>query len=507
MRALRFVLGDQLSFDVASLRNADKNNDLILMCEVLEEAKYVKHHPKKIAFIFSAMRHFAKELEQNDYQVKYLTLDDPDNQGSVKAQIEHTLKSNKYSSLHLTMPGEYRLLEVFEFLKEKLEISVEIHEDDRFLCSHTEFKQWIKGRKTPRMEYFYREMRKKYNILLNEDEPVGGEWNYDEQNRAAPDEDLQPKERLQHYQDDITKDVLSLVEKEFSNHFGDLAGFNFAVTRRQAENTLDNFIENHLPQFGKYQDAMVDGEPFLNHSVLSFYINVGLLNPLEVCQKAEQAYHDNKVPLNACEGFIRQILGWREFIRGIYWHYMPEYAEKNHFDAKRPLPDFYWGADTKMRCIKEVVRMTKEEAYSHHIQRLMVTGNFALLAGLSPKEVCEWYLAVYADAFEWVELPNTLGMALFGDGGAFASKPYCASGKYINRMSNFCKNCEYQPEKTTEDNACPFNSLYWHFLSHNRTLLKSNPRLNLTYSNWDRMKDDRKNAILDKAKNFLDQLK
>jgi deoxyribodipyrimidine photolyase-related protein len=357
------------------------------------------------------------------------------------------------------------------------------------------------------MEFFYREMRKKYALLMDADgKPSGGYWNYDKENRKPPKAGLFSPKRISHKKSQITQEVLALVKTHFADHFGTLEPFHFAVTRKQALKDLDHFIDTLLPDFGDYQDAMVAGEPYLYHSLISTYLNAGLLLPLEICRKAEQAYRAGKAPINSVEGFIRQILGWREYIRGIYWLFMPDYGQRNSLSATHPLPDFYWGAETKMFCMAEAVRHTREHAYSHHIQRLMITGNFALLAGLDVKQVQEWYLAVYSDAYEWVEMPNTLGMALFGDGGIVASKPYAASGKYINRMSNYCKSCAYDPNDMTGDRACPFNALYWDFLVRHEDQFRGNQRMPFVFKTWDQFSDDKKKSIRAQAQRTLKKM-
>ncbi|MFZ4542161.1 MAG: cryptochrome/photolyase family protein, partial [Rickettsiales bacterium] len=460
MAALRLILADQLSASLASLQGLDKKSDAVMFCEVMEEASYVPHHPKKIAFLFSAMRHFAAELEAKGINVRYVKLDDAKNTGSFTSEVQRAFVELKPEKIIVTEASEYRVLKMMRSWQELLGIPVEILPDTRFLATHAEFSVWAKGKKQLRMEFFYREMRKKYSILIDPDgKPTGGEWNYDKENRKPPKAGIQSPPRISHKKSSTTKEVLVLVKERFSDHFGTLEPFHYAVTRAQALIELEHFITHLLPNFGDYQDAMVAGEPYLYHSLISSYLNAGLLLPLEICQKAEAAYRVGKAPLNAVEGFIRQILGWREYIRGIYWQFMPEYGERNTLNATRPLPDFYWGANTHMFCVEESVRHTRDHAYSHHIQRLMITGNFALLAGLDVKAVQEWYLAVYSDAYEWVEMPNTLGMALFGDGGVVASKPYAASGKYIHRMSNYCEQCKYDPDEMTGEKACPFNAL------------------------------------------------
>lgn len=506
MQSLRLILVDQLSFSISALSNFQAC-DIIFLCEVMEEATYVTHHPKKIAFNFASMRHFAAELVDQGHQVRYVKLTDPENTGSLTGEVERAMRDLGIQHLITTQPGEYRLMQMIASWPALLDIEVEMREDHRFLCSQEAFDRWAEGKKQLRMEYFYREMRKKYNILIEKDgSPWGGQWNYDKQNRKPPVKGLTSPKRIRHKKSVILNEVLELVASKFSAHFGSLQPFHYAVTRDQALIELDDFIKNILPYFGEYQDAMVKGEAYLNHSLLSSYLNAGLLLPLEVCQKAEANYHQGNVPLNAAEGFIRQILGWREFVRGIYWLKMPQYADFNYLNARRPLPALYWGAKTNMACMSEVIDQTIEHAYSHHIQRLMVTGNFALIAGLDVKQVQAWYLAVYSDAYEWVEMPNTLGMALFGDGGVLASKPYAASGKYINKMSNFCKSCCYNPEEMLGQNACPFNALYWDFFARNRQRLASNQRLNYVYSTWDKFAILKQEAIRNKASLLLKEI-
>lgn len=507
MTTLRLILGDQLSPSISSIENAAVN-DVILMCEVMEEATYVRHHPKKIALLFSAMRHFAEELKAKKYNVRYVKLDDPDNTGSFKGEVARALKEARATKIVVTEPGEYRLLKVFEDWSAEFGVPVDILPDTRFLCSINDFKAWAGNRRQLRMEYFYRDMRKKHGILIEKNgEPTGGQWNFDKENRKSPPRGLRSPKRISHVKDKITNDVLVLVKSRFSDHFGNLEPFHFAVTRGQALMELEHFIDKLLPNFGDYQDCMVTGEPYLYHSLISSYLNAGLLLPLEICQMAEKAYRTGKAPLNAVEGFIRQILGWREYVRGIYWLHMPEYGEMNYFNATEPLPWFYWSAETKMNCVAQAVRHTRDHAYSHHIQRLMVTGNFALLAGLDVKQVQEWYLAVYSDAYEWVEMPNTLGMSLFGDGGIMGSKPYAASGKYIGKMSNFCDRCPYNPDESITENACPFNALYWDFMARNQAKLKQNHRLPFVYATWEKFGKEKQEAIRAKAAEIITDMR
>ncbi len=504
---LILILGDQLTPAISSLADAERGRDIILMAEVAEEATYVRHHKKKIAFLFSAMRHFAVKLERKGWQVDYIRLDVVGNTGHLEGEVYRALARHNMSRVIVTEPGEWRLLNAMRGWGETLGCDVQIVPDERFVASHRVFTAWAAGRKQLRMEYFYREMRKKTGLLMDGDKPVGGKWNFDSDNRKPADDDLHPPQPLRFKPDAITQDVLQLVGKHFANHFGDLEPFWFAVTRKDAERALDHFIAKCLPCFGDYQDAMLTGQRFLYHSVLSQYINCGLLDPLEVCHRAVRAYESGEAPINAVEGFIRQIIGWREFVRGIYWLQMPGYADKNFFGAGLPLPDFYWTGRTDMHCIAEAVTQTKEDAYAHHIQRLMITGNFAMLAGVSPADVHEWYLAVYADAYEWVELPNVIGMSQFSDGGLLGSKPYASSGSYINKMSNYCRSCRYDVKKKTGDGACPFNFLYWDFLARNEDKLSQNARLRNAYATWHRMSEDKKAAYRKSAAAFLATLK
>jgi deoxyribodipyrimidine photolyase-related protein len=508
MATLRLLLGDQLSESISSLAGIDVQNDVVLMCEVMQEATYVKHHKKKIAFLFSAMRHFAQALQSKGITVRYVTLNDPHNSGNFEGEVARAIAATHATSLMITEPGEYRLMQLFQSWQKVFCIPITILEDNRFYCSVDSFKTWAKGKKQLRMEFFYRELRKKYRILMEADgNPTGGQWNYDKENRKPPNKGISSPKRISHPKSAIVKEVLALVRERFGDHFGVLEPFHFAVTREQALKELHHFIEAVLPQFGDYQDAMVSGEPYLYHSLLSAYLNAGLLLPHEICTFAEAAYRKGNAPLNAVEGFIRQILGWREYIRGIYWLHMPGYAQKNYLGAKLPLPAFYWTRKTHMACIAEAVRHTQEHAYSHHIQRLMITGNFALLAGIAPNEVCEWYLLVYADAYEWVELPNTLGMALFADGGIVGSKPYAASGKYIHRMSNYCADCCYDPELIVGEKACPFNALYWDFLARNDSQLRGNQRMPYVFATWDKMSQEKQLAIRQTATETLQKMK
>ena len=503
---LVLVLGDQLSPAISSLRRADKARTQVLMVELMEEATYVRHHKKKIAFLFSAMRHFAEDLCAAGWKVDYVSLDEPGNSGTFSGEVARAVERVGPRGLTITEPGEWRINEAVSGWSERFGLPVDILEDDRFLCSKKSFAAWAKGRKQLRMEFFYREMRRQTGLLMEGDQPVGGKWNFDADNRKAARGDLFMPRPRRFQPDETTLSVLQLIDRRFSDHFGDLRPFWFGVTAEQAEQALNHFIETALPSFGDYQDAMLTGERFLYHAVLSLYINAGLLDPLAVCREVEKAYQLGHAPLNAAEGFIRQIIGWREYVRGIYWLKMPGYVDQNALSAKRPLPDFYWTGETDMACLRAAITQTREEAYAHHIQRLMVTGNFALLAGVDPKDVHAWYLAVYADAYEWVELPNTLGMSQYADGGLLASKPYAASGNYINKMSDYCPNCRYDVKQKTGKDACPFNALYWNFFDSNQEKLRGNPRLSQAYRSWDRMTETKQRAYRESASAFLAEL-
>lgn len=506
MRKIILILGDQLSLDISALDGLDHKNDLIIFIEAREEFSYVRHHKQKIALIISAMRHFADLLREKGCNVEYIYLDDPDNSGSFSKELSRAVKRFKAEQIVVTEPGEFRMLETMRAWQAELGIQIDIRDDDRFICSKKQFSDWVKGRKTLRMEHFYREMRRKTGFLMEGKKPVGDKWNYDHQNRKTASKGISFTEQFHFPPDKLTSDVISLVENNFGNHFGETDNFNWAVTRSDALKGLDHFIEKSLPFFGDYQDIMRTGESYLFHSVISPYLNLGLLNPLEVCQAVVKAFELDLAPINCVEGFLRQVLGWREYIRGIYWLKMPGYRESNYFEAQRPLPDFYWTGDTKLKCMAEVINSSCRNAYAHHIQRLMITGNFALLAGIMPAEVEEWYLIVYADAFEWVELPNTHGMALYADGGLLASKPYSASAAYINRMSDYCQNCSYKPKEKTGPEACPFNYLYWNFLMINEIKLKPNPRMGLTYQMLYRMTEKQRLQIQQESASFLESL-
>ena len=506
MSTLRVVLGDQLSPDLPTLADLDPATDVVLMMEVVEEATYVRHHKQKIVLFLAAMRHFAAELAAQGMHVDYVALDDPANSGSFSGEVGRALQRHRVDRIVITEPSEWRVRQDVDGWPDRFGLPVDVRDDSRFFASRPRFETWARGRKTWRLEHFYREMRREHGILMEGDQPAGGAWNFDPDNRKRlPAGTIVPRRR-RFPPDAVTQAVIDLVEARFSDHFGTLGAFGWPVTRADAREALADFVDTALPRFGDFQDAMKAEAPFLFHSLLAPALNIGLLSPREVCEAAETAWRTGHAPINAVEGFVRQILGWREYVRGIYWTLMPGYANANALEATRPLPDFYWTGNTDMRCIAQAVTTTRDHAYSHHIQRLMVTGNFALLAGVAPREIERWYLAVYADALEWVEMPNTLGMATFADGGRMASKPYAASGAYIDRMSDFCRDCAFDVKQKTGLKACPFNVLYWAFLIRNRGVLEKNPRLAMPYRTLAAWSTERRAACVAEAEARLDSL-
>ena len=500
---LCLVLGDQLSFDLASLQGLDRERDTVLLVEVMEEASHVPHHPQKIVLVFSAMRHFAEALRSQGFRVQYVTLDDPDNTGAVPSELQRWHALLLPDEVHLSETGDWRL----EQSLRECGLPIHWHSDSRFLCTRGEFADWAAGKKQLRMEFFYREMRRKSRLLLNGDgTPVGGAWNFDADNRKSLPKGVKPPYPLNFAADSITNEVIALVKDRFASHYGSVDDFNYPVTHADAQALWAYFMDFGLAGFGDYQDAMASDEPFLFHARISAALNIGLLDLRQLCSDVEAAYWSGSVALNAAEGFIRQLIGWREYVRGVYWLKMPDYAEGNAFGNSRPLPEFYWTGDTQMNCMRQAIGQSLKHAYAHHIQRLMVTGNFALLTGIAPKQICEWYLAIYMDAFDWVELPNTLGMVMHADAGYLGSKPYCASGQYIKRMSDYCRDCAYKVSESTTDNACPFNALYWHFLMRHGDVLRGNQRMGMLYKNLDRMSADKQQALWQRGQGLLERL-
>jgi deoxyribodipyrimidine photolyase-related protein len=510
MKTLVPILGDQLSPTMASLRGQNPADTVVLMVEVAEETTYVRHHKQKLAYILSAMRHHADALREAGWTVDYTPLDDPENAGSFTGELARAIQRHDPDRIAVTEAGEWRVRAMIDGWETIFGIPVDIHPDDRFVATHAEFDAWAENRRELTMEFFYRDMRRKTGLLMESDKPnakpVGGRWNFDKDNRKPAKADLLMPRPLAFAPDAITRDVIAMIAGRFPDHPGSLDGFDWAVTAVDAERQADMFFRHALPQFGDYEDAMLTGERHLWHSILSPYINSGLLDPIDLCRRAEAEYHACRAPLNSVEGYVRQIIGWREYMRGIYWREGPDYVDRNHLDHRRPLPAWYWTGETEMHCLRESIGQTLATAHAHHIQRLMVTGNFALLIGADPKAVHLWYLEVYVDAYEWVELPNTLGMSQFGDGGLVGSKPYVSSGAYIDRMSDYCRHCRYDVKQRLGPDACPFNALYWDFLARHRETLGRNPRLAMPYRTWDKQPADAQAATRDQAAAFLDTL-
>ncbi|HSI43819.1 MAG TPA: cryptochrome/photolyase family protein [Methylotenera sp.] len=510
-RNLVLILGDQLNLDNPALEGFDTTQDHILMVEASAEATHVWSHKARIALFFSAMRHHAEALSSQGYAVTYLKLGQH-HFTSLKAAWLHYLCELKPKKIMVCEPGEYRLEQDLLALAEETDTFLAILDDGHFMCSRADFKRWAGTTKTLRMEFFYREMRRKYNVLMQGSQPVGGDWNYDAENRKAFGKTgpkslpKAPKTAI----DTVTQQVINEVETIFPDHPGSLENFIWPVTRESALHFLKDFIAQRLADFGEHQDAMWqfeddDASPYLWHSLLSTSLNLKLLDPREVIAAAEEAYKKHDLPLHSVEGFIRQILGWREFIRGVYWLDMPMMASNNHYQHDHKLPAWYWNGETHMNCQRQAVQQTMQHGYAHHIQRLMVTGMFGVLAELNPREVEAWYLAVYVDAVEWVELPN-VGMALYNNGARFTSKPYVASGAYIKRMSNYCTHCKYKPEIKTGPDACPVTTLYWNFLFKHYDDFANNPRTALMAKNAEKYDAEEKAAIQQFAQKMLNNL-
>ena len=507
MTVLVPILGDQLTPSISSLLGADPADTVVLMTEVADETSYVRHHKAKLAYILSAMRHHADALRLAGWQVDYVRLDDPDNSGSFTGEIARAIQRHAPDRIAVTEAGEWRVAAMLDQWQTLFGIPVDIRPDRRFLATHANFADWA-ARQSGRlvMEGFYREMRVRYGLLLDGGKPTGGRWNFDKENRKPAQADLLMPHPLAFVPDAITRDVLDLVAARFPDHPGSLAGFSWAVTAADAERQAAYFFRHALPQFGDFEDAMLTGERHLWHSILSPYINSGLLDPLDLCRRAEAEYRTGRAPINSVEGYIRQILGWREYMRGIYWREGPAYVERNFFAHTRKLPGWYWTGETDMHCLKEAIGQTLATAHAHHIQRLMVTGNFALLIGADPRQVHQWYLEVYLDAYEWVELPNTLGMSQFGDGGLLGTKPYVSSGAYIDRMSDYCGHCRYDVKQRLGPDACPFNALYWDFMARHEGKLGDNPRLRMPYRTWREQSAQAQGATRAQAAAFLADL-
>lgn len=504
-KKLVLILGDQLDLESTALADFDAANDQILMVESIHEAQYVWSHQAKIALFISAMRHFARALKDLNYPLTYIR----NSNLSIIGVLKEKILQDSITHLVCVEPGEWRLKQEILELTDELHLQLDMREDKHFFCTQKEFQEWAANKKELRLEYFYRLMRKTHNILIDADgNPEGGQWNFDQDNRKP-----YPKkgpgiidDPIMFEPDDITQEVIELVSKTYPDHPGSLDKFRWPVTRHQALKAMHYFVEYRLRNFGIYQDAMWTNTPYGWHSILSSSLNLKLLNPREVISAVLDAWKKYSLDLSTVEGFIRQILGWREFVRGMYYLDMPQMAQDNYYNHQNALPQWYWNGKTNMACMRDAIGQTLEYGYAHHIQRLMVTGNFALLAEILPSEVCEWYLAIYVDAIEWVELPNTAGMALFANGGRFTSKPYIASGAYIKRMSNYCDSCQYKPDVRFGESACPMTTLYWNFLIKHREQFESSPRTRLMTANLKRISDTDQKAIVQHARRILSDL-
>ncbi len=501
LRRLVLVLGDQLDLHAAAFDDFDPQQDGVWMAEVAEESTHIRSGQIRIALFLSAMRHFAGELRTAGRPLHYVHLDDEGNRGSLAAQLAHDLTHLLPRELVMTAPGDWRVLQSLQATADAAGLRLDIREDRHFYTSVREFAAHARNRKTLRMEYFYREQRRRHRVLMDGDDPAGGSWNYDSENRKpfGPDGPGWLPQPPHFEPDAITREVLALVQKRFGDHPGSLDHFAWPITRHQALLALEAFIKERLPHFGPWQDAIWPGDPWLYHAQLAAALNLKLLHPREVVAAAETAYRTGDVPLPSAEGFIRQVIGWREYVRGVYWTQMPGYLQHNALDAHADLPAWFWDGRTDLACQRDAITQTLQYGYAHHIQRLMVTGLLTLLLGVEPQQVHAWYLGVYVDAVEWVELPNTLGMSQYADGGLLASKPYIASGKYIERMSPLCRGCRYDPAQRTGDLACPITTLYWDFLLRHKTLLAANPRTALQVRNLTRLTAPEREAVQTRA--------
>ncbi|MDJ0534186.1 MAG: cryptochrome/photolyase family protein [Xenococcaceae cyanobacterium MO_207.B15] len=477
-----WILGDRLNKLQSSLTTYQdkKNQTPVILIESLNYAKQRPYHQQKLVLIWSAMRHFAAELKTDGWSVSYEIAED------FITPLQQWIRKNKITELVITKPCDRPFYNYIQNLD--LDCQINFIPDNHFLWSQEEFSNWAKSRKVLLMEDFYREGRKKFNILMAEDRPVGGKWNYDKQNRKPPKKNLSPPKRLWFEPDAITQEVIEWIKSQNLSTYGEIESFNWGVTREQAQQILDHFITECLPNFGTYQDAMITGEYTMWHSLISPYLNIGLLHPMEVIKAVETAYYKHDLPINSVEGFIRQVLGWREYMHGIYQYVDADYRNYNWFEHNRPLPQFFWdGNTTDMNCLKQSLTQVEKTGYAHHIQRLMVLSNFALIAGINPQEIENWFHSAFIDAYDWVMQTNVLGMGQFADGGILASKPYAASANYINKMSDYCSNCKYNKSDRLTDKACPFNYFYWDFISRHRDKLKSLSRMNLILGNLKRI--------------------
>jgi deoxyribodipyrimidine photolyase-related protein len=507
-RRLALVLGDQLQVDSAAFDNFDPRQDAVLMVEARQEAEYVPQHKSRLVLFFSAMRHFRDDLRENGLRVHYAELGDRNNAGNLGAELERWIDKTRPESVSVVRPGDHRVLETIKRHGKRAGCPLNVVEDRHFLSHPEEFEAFAKGRKSLLMEHFYRRMREKTGTLMKKGAPVGKKWNFDTDNRKTFGKFGPPKIKAPRSfrPDGVTKNVMRMVQENFDRSPGTLEAFDYPVSAMQARAALRDFIRHRLRHFGSFQDAMAGGEPYLYHSRLSSSLNLHMLHPRDAIDAAVVAYEKGDAPLNSVEGFVRQILGWREYVRGIYWTRMPEYQGLNALQANRPAPAFLWNAETEMSCVRQCVLQLVENAYAHHIQRLMVLGLLCLLLGVRPYDVHRWHMSMYIDAVDWVSLPNVLGMSQYADGGVVGTKPYCATGAYIDRMSDYCAGCRYDPRKSTGDDACPFTTLYWDFLSRNCSRLEGNPRMTIQLKNLDRKSRSELNSVKTRARRVVRDL-
>ena len=505
-KCLRLILGDQLNSHHSWFSEVDQEI-VYLMMEMKQETDYVKHHVQKIVAFFSAMRNFKAEMESAGHTFLYFQLDDQRNQQDLQKNIKALIKNEGFERFEYQLPDEYRLDQQLKSLKEKLSIPVEASDTEHFYTERYEMKDFFERKKSKQwlMESFYRHMRKKHKIMLDGDQPLGGKWNFDQSNRKALPKDHQVIEpRL--FKKDV-REILELIDNEGVEYIGkiDTKNFIWPTSRKESLQLLEFFKTECLPLFGDYQDAMTDHEWSLYHSRLSFSMNSKMLSPKEVIDAVIEQWQANQaqVDISQVEGFVRQIIGWREYMRGIYWAKMPDYENENQLNHRRQLPGFYWTGETKMNCMHHAIKQSLVHAYAHHIQRLMITGNFALLANCKPQEVDNWYLGIYIDAIQWVELPNTRGMSQYADGGLIATKPYVSSANYIDKMGDHCANCYYSKSKKTGEKACPFNSLYWNFIDRHEKEFAKNRRMAMMVASWRKRKTEDKEALLKQADHYL----
>ncbi|RYE35625.1 MAG: cryptochrome/photolyase family protein [Sphingobacteriaceae bacterium] len=510
MKTLRFILGDQLISTHSWFQNKEPETVYVLM-EMMQEQTYVKHHIQKILAFFGAMRNFAFQLEKAGHQVIYLKLDDPENEQTLAGNLQKIIDKNSIERFEYLLPDEYRLDQQLKDFCKNSSISTRAVDTEHFFTTREEVGDFFSGKKQLIMESFYRHMRQKYDLLMNGNEPTGGLWNFDADNRNRYDKKVPLPEPLV-FEHDLTE-IRQMMEAMNVPYFGKVVDnkVDLPLSRKEGLLLIDDFCQHLLPHFGTYEDAMLQHHASLFHSRLSFALNVKLISPKEVISQAIMRWqnHQQEISLPQIEGFIRQILGWREYMRGLYWNKMPEFKEKNFFNHQAKLPKWFWDGETKMNCLKHCVGQSLDLGWAHHIQRLMVIGNFALLSGSHPDEVDDWYLGVYVDAMQWVQLPNTRGMSQFADGGMVGTKPYVASAAYINKMSDYCGSCFYDRNKKYGEKACPYNSLYWDFFARNEHLLANNQRLKLIYGNLHRLKPNDLEQILAQAeiyKNTVDEL-